>query len=732
MNVIERLKSLPLEVKILLLIVICLVSGFGSYVVYSIHEESQALLKQHREKSHLFAQTLKAGIRNVMLSGRSAYVRSLVEESREEFQNIGKLRIFNNKGEEIFPHSSPFIHVPLQDINLQDAILNNKFSHSLIPLYNETKCQTCHTSDHEIRGSIQVSYSNLTEPDISGKIIQQAFETIMLSGKGEMADSLLFDLIGIENINLVQVWDGFGYYVAFGDDKIEIPENIIEPIADKFQENPNQSHIIINHDKYGLLTFMPLANSPSCHVCHGGDDPLRGILVVGIDSSNEIKENKLTENIITGFKNLMLLQKASYAYSFTDRIRNLPFIQSLRVFDNGIKNNGQVRELYVPNPDYSIMVSDSSIINFIGVAQSKQNHILERIDYIDDVKYLTQVIPLENDEKCQGCHNPPKKGSPLYEIEKEVWKVRCVVEVSTSMAEIQEAIQRNKRASIGVGIITILFVSILLRIFMKIMVLKPLEIIGSTAQKIGQGDLSVNADVGSTDEIGTLALRMNEMIQGLRERLHLTKFVSDDTVEAVGSADLSGVQLGGERREATVLFSDIRGFTSYSENVEPEEVITMLNTYLNRQAVIVKEHNGDIDKFVGDELMAIFKGDNMVENAIQCAIAIQQKMDALNQDVKKPIGIGIGINAGPMVMGAMGSKDRMDYTVLGDNVNLGARLCSAAKSGEIIISQLGVNYLQNSEQFKLVEEKAIQVKGKQSAIKIYTVDYSSTGLVGSG
>jgi len=271
-----------------------------------------------------------------------------------------------------------------------------------------------------------------------------------------------------------------------------------------------------------------------------------------------------------------------------------------------------------------------------------------------------------------------------------------------------------------------------LKIFMKIMVLNPLEIIGDTAQKIGQGDLSVNASVGSKDEIGILAQRMNEMIQGLRERLHLTKFVSDGTVAAVGVADLTGVKLGGERRDATVLFSDIRGFTSYSEKVKPEEVISMLNTYLNHQADIVKENSGDIDKFVGDELMAIFKGKNMVENAIQCAIDIQKKMENLNQDTKESIGIGIGINAGPMVMGAMGSKERMDYTVIGDNVNLGARLCSAAKAGEIIISQSAVSYLQNPLQFKLKEQKAIQVKGKQSMIKIFTVDYSSIGRVDSG
>ena len=237
---------------------------------------------------------------------------------------------------------------------------------------------------------------------------------------------------------------------------------------------------------------------------------------------------------------------------------------------------------------------------------------------------------------------------------------------------------------------------------MRMTVLQPLDIIGAVADKVKEGDLSVNAAVQSGDEIGILAKRINDMIQGLRERMHLTKFVSDDTLSAVQKADLKGVELGGKRKEATVLFSDIRGFTSYSETVDPEDVIDMLNTYLNRQAEIVKEFDGDIDKFVGDELMAIFIGDDMAKNAVNCSVAIQKAMTEINQNAGGNIGVGIGINTGLMVMGAMGSKDRMDYTVIGDNVNLGARLCSAAKAGEIILAK-SVTALLDKKNYQLKE-----------------------------
>ena len=107
-------------------------------------------------------------------------------------------------------------------------------------------------------------------------------------------------------------------------------------------------------------------------------------------------------------------------------------------------------------------------------------------------------------------------------------------------------------------------------LFMRVTVLKPLDIIGEVADKIGTGDLSVNARVKSEDEIGVLAKRINAMVKGLQERLHLTKFVSEEAVTAVKKAGLEGLDLGGERKTVTVMETDIRGFTSMSEKNEPE------------------------------------------------------------------------------------------------------------------------------------------------------------------
>ncbi len=252
---------------------------------------------------------------------------------------------------------------------------------------------------------------------------------------------------------------------------------------------------------------------------------------------------------------------------------------------------------------------------------------------------------------------------------------------------------------------------------------RPIVSIGKVAQLVGKGDFTVRVSgIKSRDEIDELGTRMNEMIEGLHERFQLQKFVSTQTIDAIKGADAQGVRLGGERRRATVFFSDIRGFTDFSEKVEPEVVIDMLNTYLRVQAGIVRDFNGDIDKYVGDELVALFQGENMVQNAVLAATEIHTQTAALNEAHPEwNIGIGIGINTGEMVMGAMGSEERMDYTILGDTVNLGSRLCSRAARGQTLLSEGSHGEIEGIEWIQTASLEPIQVKGKSRPIQVYEV-----------
>ena len=187
------------------------------------------------------------------------------------------------------------------------------------------------------------------------------------------------------------------------------------------------------------------------------------------------------------------------------------------------------------------------------------------------------------------------------------------------------------------------------------------------------------------------------------------------------------LKLGGEKKYATFLFTDVRGFTSLSESLPPEEVTYIMNKALTAQQLAVQKHEGMVDKYIGDAMMAIFNAPldqlDHETRAIDCALDIMKNMEELNKEFKKKgmpsIAIGIGINSGKAVIGNMGSENRFDYTAIGDAVNTAARLESATK-------EVGVDLLigENTAQFTKFELNlisTIKVKGKADALNVYTV-----------
>jgi len=179
------------------------------------------------------------------------------------------------------------------------------------------------------------------------------------------------------------------------------------------------------------------------------------------------------------------------------------------------------------------------------------------------------------------------------------------------------------------------------------------------------------------------------------------------------------LKLGGEKRRCTFLFTDVRGFTSLSERLEPEEVTEIMNKALTIQANAVKANDGMVDKYIGDAMMAIFNApldlDNHEDRAIKTALQIAHDM----QEAQLGIDIGIGINTGKAVVGNMGSSSRFDYTAIGDAVNLAARLESSTKEVQQDIV-IGEETMKGSS-YDLVALEPIKVKGKEKSIKIYTI-----------
>ncbi len=204
---------------------------------------------------------------------------------------------------------------------------------------------------------------------------------------------------------------------------------------------------------------------------------------------------------------------------------------------------------------------------------------------------------------------------------------------------------------------------------------------------------------------------------------YVSKRIVDELIR-----DPSKAKLGGDRKEITVLFSDIRGFTSFSEKHQPEEVVSLLNEYLGAMTEIVFEHEGTLDKFVGDAIMALWGAPvgqpDHAERAVRCALMMIEKLKELQTkwaaEGKYVIDIGIGINTGDMVVGNMGAEGKkMDYTVIGDNVNLGARLESLTRkyNNHIIISEY--TYAKVKDIVRAVELDSVTVKGKEKPVVVY-------------
>jgi len=215
--------------------------------------------------------------------------------------------------------------------------------------------------------------------------------------------------------------------------------------------------------------------------------------------------------------------------------------------------------------------------------------------------------------------------------------------------------------------------------------------------------------------------RMKEE-EELRNRLSL--YVGEHLVEKLIKSK-SGVFFENERKEITVLFADIRSFTAIAEKMSAEDLVSMLNHFFTVMVDIVFKNNGMLDKFIGDQVMAVFGHissdnsgpDDAVKAAVEMQHATKDLMKVRVKEDKETFGIGIGINTGKAIIGNVGSENRMDYTVIGDTVNVAARLQQMAKAGEIIIGEK--TYQQTKGHFRVQKKIHVRIKNKTEPFICY-------------
>jgi PAS domain S-box-containing protein len=206
-----------------------------------------------------------------------------------------------------------------------------------------------------------------------------------------------------------------------------------------------------------------------------------------------------------------------------------------------------------------------------------------------------------------------------------------------------------------------------------------------------------------------------------------SRYLSADLVQTLTEQpDL--VKLGGDKKRATIFFADIRGYTTFSETKTPEYIIEVLNEYFSEAVEIIIKNRGYIDKFIGDAIMAawgvpLYSEEEDAFSAVCSAVELQERVRSNKRSFFKgeasKLGIGIGIHTGDLVAGNLGSRQRMDYSVIGDTVNVAARLEGVAGKGEVIITEITRDLI--GDRFKLEERKPVQVKGKSKPIHIFSV-----------
>jgi adenylate cyclase len=232
------------------------------------------------------------------------------------------------------------------------------------------------------------------------------------------------------------------------------------------------------------------------------------------------------------------------------------------------------------------------------------------------------------------------------------------------------------------------------------------------------------------DEIETLYFSFFQMVEGLKEKEKVKGILDKVVSPNIAKEILEGhIHLGGEEKIVTVLFADIRKFSNLTEKMLPHEVIGMLNECMTRISEVIDAHGGVIDKYVGDEVMALFgapvSSPNSSYEAVICALEIQKVLENWNSERSReklpPIHMGIGVHTGVVLAGNMGAEKRLNYTVLGANVNLAARLCSSAHEGEVLISEDTLNEPNVKENILYEASSPIELKGFSKPVSLFRV-----------
>ncbi|HVZ81743.1 MAG TPA: adenylate/guanylate cyclase domain-containing protein [bacterium] len=395
--------------------------------------------------------------------------------------------------------------------------------------------------------------------------------------------------------------------------------------------------------------------------------------------------------------------------------------------ENVLKTNGDMEYAVIINKDGKVIAhNDISKVN-----QPASEILPPGLKPLDGLK--------ENSTFTQACKT--RDGREIYDIGAPVLtftvdaagqRVNLKVgeaHIGMNQNTITKAVRYVAMAIILTTVMILLIGILFMTIFVTILV-KPIRLLVNGVSAIASGDFDQKINIKRADELGDLTDAFNDMAKSLREKEVIkgafSKYVTKSVVDRILQHQ-DGLKLGGEKKTVTVFFSDIRGFTPMSEVLTAEQVVHILNEYFTAMTAIIFKYEGTLDKFMGDAIMAVYGAPidfpDHAERAVLAALEMSEKMKELQakwrSEGKREVNIGIGINTGEVVVGNIGSNERMEYTAIGDNVNLTQRLESVAEKGQILISS--ATYEKVKHKVDAVMLDPIKVKGKAEKVVAYSV-----------
>jgi len=418
---------------------------------------------------------------------------------------------------------------------------------------------------------------------------------------------------------------------------------------------------------------------------------------------NRQKEQLYDKTVKVGLVNL----------NYFDNNARVPLLEdNLLQLNSLVKNATEVEGIvYAYITDNNGQVKAHTDLNKIGTGLEKFKKVTN-VTKQDNYTYFNHVMP--DGRRVINLNRPI------------VFKKKTLGSVGVGVSiEFIEALIEKERTAVIFITLGVIIVGIAVAVFQGLRYSKPIKTLMVATQEISDGNYRHTIQLNRNDELGNLAAAFNKMNDQLWKNSLMQesfgKYVGPQVLEMIMD-DPQSTWLKGRRNEATILFIDIRDFTSFSDGKEPEHVVVMLNEYFEIASASITEFGGYIDKFMGDAVMGVFGvpvyRKNHVERAVKAAMSLQKTLHKLNKGANRLFAsVGIGIDTGIVVSGNIGSQAKMEYTVIGSSVNVASRLNGLAGPGETIISKNVYDQVKDIVNVETLTER--RIKGRFDTIDIY-------------